>query len=41
MIHDQQKLKADNFVALQNLKAQKIMVALCLHVGKEIIITCY
>jgi hypothetical protein len=41
MIHSQEKLKANNFVALQNLTAQKIMVALCLQEGKEIVITCY
>jgi hypothetical protein len=29
MIPSQEKSKANNFVALQNLKAQKIMVALC------------
>ncbi len=41
MIHSQQELKADNFMALHNLRAQKVMVALCLQEGKEIIITCY
>jgi hypothetical protein len=40
-IHSQQELKANNFMALHNLKAQKIMVALCLQEGKEIVITCY
>jgi len=35
------KVKGNNFVALQNLKAQKFMVALCLQEGKEIIITYY
>jgi hypothetical protein len=38
---NEQELKADNFMALHNLKAQKIMVAICLQEGKEIIITCY
>jgi hypothetical protein len=41
MIHSQQELKANNFMALHNLRAQKIMVALCLQEGKEIVITCY
>jgi hypothetical protein len=40
MIHSQEKFKANKFVALQNLRPQKVMVALCLQEGKEIVITC-
>jgi len=35
------RVEADNFVALHNLKGQKIMMALCLQEGKETVITCY
>ncbi len=34
MIHSEQELKLNNFMALHNLKAHKIMVALCLKEGK-------
>jgi len=36
MIQSQEKSKGNNFVALQNLMAQEIMVALCLQEGRRL-----